>query len=385
MKRGLLRAMLGALAVAATVFACGGDDDAAGIGVFNPSGDGGKKPEGGFGEPGDSGSISTASGVVILHAAAFPPFRLCFENYPELTPQPNAALMPEANLVGVEMGSAVRIAQLPRAPGKVYVVDQRVVESTPRDPEDRTCGQLFANPNQFRKDRDYQLAGSIDEPIGANRVHVLAITGCGGKPWLDDVGLAPSDCPASDPVVGSLVATAIPVAPIAGFATMGSIPAQLFQISPEAEAQRDAGAELAVGFGPLDGGTAKAVSIGALFQGGKAENLVFDQSVESTFGSYGFQVSLGSKDGGVAVTQSLAQIQELSKPQAIATQYYLESSSYALLLVGDPRIQPRFADGGTDPRWSPRRGLHLLALPVDAPPDDAGAAPVEDAGTPDGG
>ena len=144
MKRRL--APLGAAALpllVAAAVACGDMSESASSGT---SGDGdGGGADAGFGSDAAAvPGVGAASGVVILHAAAFPSFRLCFENYPELPPQPDVALMPAANVVGVEVGSVIRIGSLDRPPGKVYVIDQRDVRATPRDPLDRKCGALIA-------------------------------------------------------------------------------------------------------------------------------------------------------------------------------------------------------------------------------------------------
>src|SRR5690349_20110352 len=94
---------------AAAVIACGSGDDA----TTAFGGSDASFSDSGFVVPtSDAGFAATVSGVVLLHAAAFPAFRVCFENYPDLAPQPDTTTMPEANLVGVEVGSLVRIAPL---------------------------------------------------------------------------------------------------------------------------------------------------------------------------------------------------------------------------------------------------------------------------------
>jgi hypothetical protein len=210
-------------------------------------------PDGkGIGHDQDADAIGAASGVVVLHAAAFPPFRLCFENYPDLAPQPDTSLMPEANVVGVEVGSMVRLGALATPPGTVYVINQREVRTTPRDPLDRKCGALLADKD-FVLDLKYQVAGRIDRPLGVGGVDVLAITGCAGAAWLDGLGISQDGCGNYDQRKGSLavVTVPLPIVPIAE-ATASTRPVQLFHIGWLLEATRSPGERLDVTFGALD-------------------------------------------------------------------------------------------------------------------------------------
>src|SRR5947209_3740033 len=102
-------------------------DSAASSAGFDSSSPTGSSPNPGDNIGGDAGSggassgtpqAATASGVVLVHAAAFPPFRLCFANQLAKQPQPDRQVMPEANVVGVEQGSLIRLDPLD-APGTV--------------------------------------------------------------------------------------------------------------------------------------------------------------------------------------------------------------------------------------------------------------------------
>lgn len=171
----------------------------------------------------------SASGVVLVHAAAFPAFRLCFENMPELKPQPDSKIMPQANVVGVEVGSVVRLDPM-KAPGRIYVMNERDVRTN-----DFTCGELLDDPSKkLVVDKDYHVANEIDHPLGEGRVDVLAITGCGGKAFLNYLETDETNCDEGasrkwDVTKGNLEARVIPLEPSPVGATESSLPVQLVQ------------------------------------------------------------------------------------------------------------------------------------------------------------
>src|SRR5688572_28450886 len=71
----------------------------------------------------------TDNAVILVHAAGMPAYRLCFENEPDLRPQPDQETTPEANVVGVEVGSAVRLAPLRGKPGKIHVFNEALIRA----------------------------------------------------------------------------------------------------------------------------------------------------------------------------------------------------------------------------------------------------------------
>src|SRR6185369_7036093 len=101
-----------------------------------------------------------ANGLVLVHGALFPSFRLCFENFPEMPPQPDNTVMPEANVVGVEIGSLVRINPLSKAPGKIYLISESAVRSPAADTTAPKCVELLGNPsteNSLTRDNEYHV------------------------------------------------------------------------------------------------------------------------------------------------------------------------------------------------------------------------------------
>jgi hypothetical protein len=395
-KRFAVIAAAVSLALIAGAVACGEGTDS----MFGGGADSGA--DGNSSLPGFDGGL--AESVVVLHAAAFPAMRLCFENYPELPPLPDDALMPEANVVGVEVGSFARIPALEKAPGKVWVIDQRDVRATPRAPGERKCGALLAD-RDFSINRKYQLGGHIDKPLGVGQVDMLAITGCGGGAWLQELGVSPTDCTDYDSTSGSLVALSFPLVPSDG-ADETTLPVQVIHMSPLLEKTRAPGEQLELTFGELetspDGRLPQGVSSAPpLYELGSRAMLHLDQSSQSVYGSHGFRIALRSLEAGAPsaatldasaadasapasflVDQALAEVQELSFPQLLPNQYFRPGSSWVLLVLGDPRIARRLADGGLNSQYDARRGVHLVAIPVKKAPEnaatsDASAEPLD--------
>jgi hypothetical protein len=297
--------------------------------------------------------------------------------------------MPEANVVGVEIGSLVRIDPM-KAPGTIYVIDERSVRSTPDNPNAVKCEERLREPGKktprsLTLNLDYHVANVIDEPLGENKVSVLAVTGCGSKPFLDDLGAKGANCGANwNEVSGNLEAKVVDLGATTKGTTAEELPVQLFQMSPELDAFKGAGGSLDVTFGALDPGTApldKPLSTGALFKGGAQESLSLDQSQPSVYGTFGFRVTAASTGGTFSSDHSLAEVQELSSPRELPTSYYRAASNYALLLLGDPNHKATLPDTTPNPLYNPRREVHILAVPVlDPSKADAGADAAADSG-----
>jgi hypothetical protein len=340
--------------------------------------DGGtSSPSAGAADPGP-----LASGIIIVHAATFPSFRLCFGNYLDRPPMPDSKIMPQANVVGVEMGSLVRLDSFTKPPGKVYVVVESEVRSTPGNSNELSCGERLGLPKPTSKtdlvlDNDYHLTpGSIDQPLGVGKVSVLAISGCGSLPnvrAIDRTNPSPRDdeswrtlCRAGsgtwNETSGNLQARVFDLTTTPGGTTPTSLPVQLFQLST-ALAQSGT---LQVTFGDLaaDAG-GQAVPAPLPFQAGTQTTLNLDKKDESIYGRFGFRLRAGT----VTIDQTLATVQELSAPSELPKPYYGVASNYALLVVGDPTHKP------TDSNYNPRRAVHMLAVPVlDPEKADGGGA-----------
>jgi hypothetical protein len=115
-------------------------------------------------------------------------------------------------------------------------------------------------------------------------------------------------------------------------------------------------------------------------------SLALDTSNDAVFAANGFRVTLRDADAGADAgatfvrDTSLAEVQALSSPRDVPGDYYQAASNYVLLLLGDPGV-PQTLDGGPNPAFDPRRGVHILAVPVVAPDAGSDAAAPADAGT----
>jgi hypothetical protein len=383
-------------ALLAAAEACGAADSAFSLDSFGGADAGTKAPATSDATKGGNGSSSSGSGgaspsaaiatpqaegVILVHAAKFPSFRLCFENAMELPPQPDETVMPEANVVGVEVGSVVRIDPL-KPPGKIFVIRE-----VPLRGKSGSCQKLF--DDGLGENLDYQVTEPVNDPLGNHVVNLLAISGCGGRAFLP-ANTVEADCGADwQPGPGNLKGTVLVVPPANRAGT--ELPVQLFHLSPSIEAARGAGS-LNVTFGPLDSTSTalpQNVAMSAtLLQQSAPATLDIGEGDDAIFAKDGFRIEVLPPGGGPPTKladQSLASVQRLSAPLDLPAPYYRAASNYALLLLGDPGA-PRTLDGGPegapDPTFA-RRGVHLLAIPVIDPKTvDAGApdAQAEDGG-----
>jgi hypothetical protein len=340
-------------------------------------GDDGPPTGGGLG-PAPSGDLEPLdNGIILVHAASAPAFRLCFASEPDLAPQPDSKVMPEANVVGVEVGSAVRIAPLKGAPGKVLLFDEALIRQY--YPEGQGSAASCSRLATF--DVPSIEVGSVADDLSTG-VHILALTGC-PKSTIYRTYTA-DECGAGyDPAKGNLTIRHIP---LPGYERTGisDLPAQIVHLSQPLENAR-AGSDLVVSFGSVGTtpeGARTTVASGLTLFGGAAPAegpiaLAYDTTDIAAYDEVGFRVSLAPPDGGPPQTlaeQSLATVQRLSSPTDVPPSYYATASNYVLLLLGDPA--PKGTDGG--PTTDELRAVHFLAVPVIQPKADGGA-------TPDGG
>ena len=94
------------------VVSCSATSDSAGA-FGDGSADGQSRDGDSF--PDAGAPLLSVNGVVLVHAASFPAFRICFEGTKEELPLPSTDVMPESNVVGVEVGTAVRLPPLSTA------------------------------------------------------------------------------------------------------------------------------------------------------------------------------------------------------------------------------------------------------------------------------
>lgn len=327
--------------------------------------------------------------VILVHAAKSQAFRLCFGNEKELDrrPQPDSEVMPEANVVGVEVGAAVRIGPLAGKPGDVYLFEEPLIRAyypafggAGSGP---SCRSLLSNPSLGN------LAikiGTVDVDL-ATGVHLLVVKGCPANSPLRTFGVG--QCGADwTAAKGNLAVKEIGLSAIKRTGA-DVLPAQVVNLSQQLEGQR-AGRSLIVSFGNADdtGAPRATVATNPVPFGDPSPDqpakLSYTSSDTAIYETLGFRVAFATtppdagvdagadagSDAGVVVTtvldQSLARIQKLSSPRDVPPTYFAAASSFALLLLGDPTVAP---GAGADEE---RQSLHFIAIPIALPKTDAG-------------
>jgi hypothetical protein len=349
--------------------------------------DGGSFSDAGVATP---SRLIEANALVLVHAAAFPAFRVCFEGATGDQPQPSVDLMPDSNVVGVDVGTAVRLAARPEKLGHAFVFPESVLR--PLYPQSGgggpSCEQLLNGAiKQFAID-----VGAVTADVSSG-VHALVLTGCRAAS-VDPV--ASKDRCGADwaPATGNL---ALATLTLMAYARAGDtrLPVQLVQLSPALD-RLASGRALGLAFGVLDGGAAGAAPSplveGAVPFGEAVPNppaiLDYAASDVASYATSGVFVTLGGAlddagmpiggDAGareILIAQSLADIQKRSSSRSLPSDWFSAASSYVVLSVGD--TDPRLGDGGRDD--DPRRALHLLAVPL-ATPDAGTSTGTTDAG-----
>jgi hypothetical protein len=357
----------------AAVVACGSDSELSAFapGTQDGGGSSGTSSSGGItdaGTPSDAAVMIPANGIVIVHAASFGAFRLCFKNVGGRRPIPSADLLPESNLVGVDVGSAVRIDPINGSPGTVYAFAVDDIKGYyPPGQAGPTCNDLITG-------QAFQYAHEVATVTTdlSSGVHVLVLRGSLAD---DDLRLETIKLDAFN-------------------RPFQTLPVQVLHLAQNLEARaanRKVG--VAVGLVSSDGGDAgpTAPFIEGQFEAGvplpaMPYPLDYDPADESVYATSGFFVTLGGPldagadagDAGakreVLLAQSLADIQRLSAPRALPGPWFNAPSSFVLLLLGNAQETDAAADELTR--------LHFLAVPMAAEPTagDAGE-PVGDATT----
>lgn len=383
------------LALSGFAYACG----SAGLDVFAGDGSASREPGdsdagagGGLASPAPEGNDLTPvdNAVILVHAAKSQSFRLCFENEIDRLPQPDSQTMPEANVVGVEVGSAVRLGPLRGKPGQVYLFDEPLIRAfypafggAGKGP---SCKNLLENANTQALRVEL---GVVDADL-AHGVHLLVVRGCPADGPLRK--FSESECGEGwTPTKMNLSVKEIALTG-ANRPESATLPAQVVNLSRSLDSAR-AGRDLVVTFGDLasaDGAHALVATNPELFGNAapvEPARLAYAANDIGVYESAGVRVRFVAKaaDGGAGpaehvLDESLARIQKSSSPRDVPPTYYAAASNYALLLLGDPGA--KLADGGADD--DPRRNLHFLAVPVIDPDDGGAGAPADGGNAPPG-
>jgi hypothetical protein len=139
----------------------------AGFREGGPTNDGGSFSDAGTAVPG--ASFVEANALVLVHAASFPAFRVCFEGAAADLPQPSVDLMPDSNVVGVDVGTAVRLAARPETLGHAYVFPESVLRPlypTFGGASGPSCALLLQNGSISKSAVDVGfVTADVEEPL----------------------------------------------------------------------------------------------------------------------------------------------------------------------------------------------------------------------------
>lgn len=375
------------LALTGSVIACANAADSLSAGSSRENETPGAAADGADAGAAPSGALGpTDNGIILVHAAGAPAFRLCFQGDLDRLPLPDRQVMPQANVVGVEVGSAVRLAPLAVPPGEVYLFEEPLIRAFYPTfggaGDGPTCQQLLSSGSI----KPASL-GRIDDDVSTG-VHLLVVKGCIRQPVNGT--FSPAECGADyNPDEGNLGIEKITLRGF--FREQGAVlPTQVVQLS-QALATAAAGQTLAVTFGDIKNPQAQLTDVVAEKDFGAFGEalpstpvaLPYDGTDDAVHASLGFRVELRPTDGGAVNrldSQTLAEIQALSSPTDIPSRYYAAASNYVLLLLGDPNAKPQ-GDAGPDEREK----LHIVAVPVIEPKPEDGGADLDGGAAPDGG
>lgn len=372
------------------VVSCSATSDSAGA-FGDGSADGQSRDGDSF--PDAGAPLLSVNGVVLVHAASFPAFRICFEGTKEELPLPSTDVMPESNVVGVEVGTAVRLPPLSTAGarplGRAFVFPELALRGLYPTFGGFGAGPTCATVLQSHA-ADATEVGEISSDLSSG-LHALILQGC--RPLAGDPQATTARCGDDwQASTGNLRLKALKLTAYMRRPEAPGFPVQIVQLSPGLERRR-AGRSLGLAFGVLDreGGAPPApfiqgnVPFGTPVPDPPAQ-LDYAASDLESYATSGVFVTLGKAlddagaeiDGGleagtgeVVLSQSLEDIQRRSASRSLPPDWFAAASSYVVLSIGD--TDPRFADGGPDK--DERRALHLLAIPLAAPVAAPPAAP----------
>jgi hypothetical protein len=403
--------LLAAVLSAAALVAC----SSVGLGMSDSfggatAGDGGNSdgaPDDPKGNAAGATPDATVSGIIAVHASRnLPAFRLCFPDQAGILPLPDDKLMPNANVVGVDVGGAVHLgafgstltgstapvgieggafdagssdagasdagatdASAAKDAGAssdvVYVIEEKIARQFYPQNSDAeawpNCGPLVTallsngyEGHGIYTTRSADALGATLLTNGAMGVSLIVIEGC-----LPDTtpgsGLDVAACGAGfTPTTGNLRYRIVPSLPTISATNFpaGKFPVQAMLLSPRVKAEGNS----TLSFGLLNG---QKMALPALSYGQPVpavpQPLDFAAADAGDYDSYGFSLQYG--DAGLV--QSLTTVQALSSPRELPQSFYLLPSNFVILVVGDPAV-PALTTG-------PGGSLHLLAVPVRDP------------------
>lgn len=376
--RSRLLLIAAALATTAAIVACGSSAtsafDASGTnapgkndGTGGASGDADATPSQ-LGNDAGGGAAAGAGSVVLVHAARnLPAFRVCFQDHTNTLPLPDDKIMPNANVVGVDVGTAVHVGQLepkqssnpdasiaaydsgveggvdsgPLPTGELHVIEEKLARQFfPQNTDANAwpnCGDLVnvLRQNGYEGHGLYTLKGDTLTP-DLNSAIFVVVKGC-----LPDPALTTTECgPGFTTTAGNLSYQTLQVVAQDGsgfdFEGVSASPAvadmSTLVYSPDGQSKSD----------PI---SLKATSVSS----SASSTLPADYTVA--------KFTLAAPNGAALITSSLADIQARSAPRVLPADFFGLRSTFVLFAIGDPKVTDQTAPNA----------LHLIAVPVQDP------------------
>lgn len=415
--------------------ACGSAESTSGMSDFGGSaadagGAGSTNPGIGGGPGGASNNDPSVTGIIAVHASRnLPAFRLCFPRQMSVLPLPDDKLMPNANVVGVDVGAAVHIGTLsttlggdtspvgidggaydagstapidggasdggnvsdasaPKDAGSVdagppstevvYVIEEKLARQFYPQGTDAgswpACSSLVAVLQQNGYEGHGLYTARSADAIGADilgdaNTNPLGVNLIVIEGCLPDPTLDTKAC--GDTFTqsqGNLRYRIVPHLTTLTPASVvpGKFPVQAMLLSPRVKASVDAMQTVTFSFGPK-AGTEGSISLPSLQYGAPVPSPNPQQLDFMASASDYDNYGFRLNYGGSTLFQSLTDIQSQSSPRDLPQSFYLLPSNFVVLIVGDP-MAPKAAAG-------PGASLHFLAVPVRDPSTlaDAGA------------
>lgn len=352
-------------------------------------------PSGGKGDASEQSSGGSTpvgadvDGVIVVHASRnLPAFRVCFGNKPKLNPLPDSKLMPQSNVVGVEVGGAVHVGALHDRADDVAdgggpkvdsgaLPDAAVADSGTVKPDAAvSSSQLYVFREEALRFRN-QLCGDLLKDAGlkvgtdywaldftapglfdSRGVYLLAVEGCvsGADPSLN------ADSCGQPFTAGQQNLRARVISLSAPQNQTGAFYAQTLVLSDPVRAAVRKGQVAGMYFGDLSSDAMERfdgqnkVALDSV-QPASPQKFAFPAKQES-YDKFGFRGVVGT----AKVEQSMARTQELTSPQILPNDFYRLPSNFVVLVLGDPAASAK----------DPALGLHFLAIPVRDPDSHAG-------------
>lgn len=377
---GAVVRVVGGAALAAKIVAivsCGSSSDTA-SGFAGD--DGGTGHDGSVADAGgaDGGASDAGLGVSVLVAVHASPdyedVRLCFgeSSTPDATavtfvpgvapwPSDDAHPMPRSNYAGIAKGGGATVPSEIVGSGS-YVVPYIVrasrlaTDAMPTLECGLRVGPQCSSTAHCLASTDYvQLPAIPWSSLARGGAQVLAIVGC-KTPGQPSCGTAQN---------GALHAALVPLA-IGAVQSVDQIGVQVAHVAPAL------GSITARVDGVID--DAGAMSLAYLHAAPGNGTVVTIPSTRDSL-AWGTQgISIGTPgDGGLTLTTSLADIQRVSNPSVLPSDFFVGAHRYVFVLVGDPSVQNQlYVDGGLNPQFD-GTGLHVVAISTaPAPPPDGG-------------